>query len=104
VPPGKNDPSCLRFAYTNTQIDIVDVRTTWSLRRVRDAQTNAILDVRLQCRTAEIQVPVKQDDFLGKSQLYIPYFSQYCAQIDSKHKPEAKTVSSSLEAGRAGTP
>jgi YD repeat-containing protein len=84
--------------------DFSGKRTTWSLRRVRDAQTNAILDVRLQCRTAEIQVPVKLDGFLGKSQLYIPYFSQYCNQIDSKHKTEAKTVSSSLEAGRAGTP
>lgn len=77
--------------------------TAWSLRRVRDAKTDAVLDVRLQCRTAEIQVPVKLDGFLEKSQLYIPYFSRYCDRIDGKHKSEAKTVSSSLEAGRAGT-
>jgi YD repeat-containing protein len=75
----------------------------WSLRRVRDPQTNAVLDVRLQCRTAEIQVPVKLDGFLEKSQLYIPYFSRYCEQIDGKHKSEGKTLSSSLEAGRGGT-
>lgn len=77
--------------------------TAWSLRRVRDAQTNAVLDVRLQCRTTEIQVPVKLDGFLEKSQLYIPYFSRFCEQIDSRHKTEAKTVSSSLESGRAET-
>ncbi len=78
--------------------------TAWSLRRVRDAQTNAVLDVRLQCRTAEIQVPVKLDGFLEKSQLYIPYFSRSCYQIDSKHKSEATNVSqgvaSSQRAGR----
>jgi YD repeat-containing protein len=73
--------------------------TAWSLRRVRDAQTNAVMDVRLQCRTAEIQVPVKLDGFLEKSQLYIPYFSRYCERIDGRHKSEPKTVSSSLEAG-----
>ena len=71
--------------------------TAWSLRRVRDAQTNAVLDVRLQCRTAEIQVPVKLDGFLEKSQLYIPYFSRYCNQIDSKHKSEAKTSLADVE-------
>jgi YD repeat-containing protein len=76
---------------------------TWSLRRVRDAQTNAVLDVRLQCRTAEIQVPVKVDGFLEKSQLYIPYFSRFCAQIESKHKAEPKTVLSSMESKRGGT-
>jgi hypothetical protein len=67
--------------------------TKWTLRRVRDAQTNAVLDVRLQCRTAEIQVPVKVDGFLEKSQLYIPYFSRYCEQIDSKRKSELKNIS-----------
>ncbi len=77
--------------------------TGWSLRRVRDAQTNAVLDVRLQCRTAELQVPMKLDGFLGKSQLYIPYFSQFCAQIDRKRKPEEKAVSSKVEAGPGGT-
>jgi YD repeat-containing protein len=77
--------------------------TRWSLRRVRDAQTKAVLEVRLQCRTAEIQVPVKLDGFLEKSQLYIPYFSHYCEQIDSKRKSAAKTISSSLETGRSGT-
>jgi hypothetical protein len=68
----------------------------------RDAQTNAVLKVRLQCRTAEVQVPVKLDGFLENSQLYIPYFSRYCAQIDSKRKSEAVDVSSDLEAGRIG--
>ena len=60
---------------------------------MRGGQTNAVLEVRLQCRTAEIQVPVKVDGFLEKSQLYIPYFSRYCDQIDSKHKSEAKNFS-----------
>jgi hypothetical protein len=70
---------------------------------VRDAQTNAVLEVRLQCRMAEIKVPVKLDGFLEKSQLYIPYFSRYCEQIDSKGRSKAEDVSSNLEAGRIGT-
>ena len=70
--------------------------TAWSLRRVRDAQTNAVLDVRLQCRTTEIQGPVKLDGFLEKSQLYIPYFSRFCDRIDGRHKSEAKNVSQGL--------
>jgi YD repeat-containing protein len=74
-------------------------RTVWSLRRVRDAQTNAVLDVRLQCRRGQTQVPVKLDGFLEKSQLYIPYFSHYCAQIDSKPKSEPKNVSQDLTPG-----
>jgi YD repeat-containing protein len=77
--------------------------TAWSLRRVRDAQTNAVLEVRLQCRMAEIKVPVKLDGFLEKSQLYIPYFSSYCEQIESKRKSGAEDASSNLEAGRIGT-
>jgi len=79
-------------------------RTVWSLRRVRDAQTNAVLDVRLQCPRGETQVPVKLDGFLEKSQLYIPYFTGYCRHIDSKGKSEEKNVSSKLEAGAVGTP
>jgi hypothetical protein len=61
-------------------------------RRARDPQTNAVLDVRLQCRTTEVQVPLKLDGFLENSQLYIPYFSTFCQHLDRKRKSEATTV------------
>jgi len=65
----------------------------WSLSRVRDPQTNAVLDLRLLCGTTETKLPVKLDGTLQRSEFYIPYFSAYCGQINSKHKSEAKNVS-----------
>ena len=86
-----------RFTFNDAGYDIRDdfrgKQVSWSVRRARDPQTNAVLDVRLQCRSTEVQVPLKLDGFLENSQLYIPYFSTFCQHLDRKRKSEATTVS-----------
>jgi len=66
-------------------------RTVWSLRRVRDAQTNTVLDVRLQCRGGEPQVPVKLDGFLEKSQLYTHISPVTVGTSTAKANPRRRT-------------
>lgn len=68
-------------------------KTHWSLRRVRDEQTNALTDLRLRCAASEIKLPLKLDGTLQNSDIYIPLFSQVCAEADSKRKAQAKNVS-----------
>jgi hypothetical protein len=65
----------------------------WSLRRIRDAETNAVTDLRLRCGASEIKVPVKLDGTLQNSDVYIPLFSHVCAEVASKRKAEPKNVS-----------
>jgi YD repeat-containing protein len=67
--------------------------THWSLLRSRDAQTNALTDLRLRCGASEIKVPVKLDGTLQNSDVYIPLFSRVCAESGSKAKTRPKNVS-----------
>ena len=80
--------------------------TKWSLRRVRDPETNGVTDLRLVCGGgSEIKLPLKLDGTLQKSEFYIPYFTRFCSQVARKSKlgkPQNKPVSeeSSGEASR----
>jgi len=65
----------------------------WSLRRIRDANTNAVRELKLVCGGGQkVELPPALDTSLGKSEAYIPYFSQYCARM-GKQKTEAKNFS-----------
>jgi YD repeat-containing protein len=68
----------------------------WSLRRVRDAQTNAVAELRLICAGSETKLPVKLDGTLQQSEFYIPYFSHFCADLASRRKSEANNISEEL--------
>jgi YD repeat-containing protein len=67
--------------------------TKWSLRRIRDPQTNAVTDLRLRCAGSETKLPIKLDGTLQKSEFYIPYFTRYCSEVASKGNPQPKPVS-----------
>jgi len=46
----------------------------WSLRRVRNSQTNAVTDLRLSCGDSQIKLPIKLDGTLEKAKLMYPIF------------------------------
>ena len=68
-------------------------KVRWSLQRVRDEQTNAVIDIRLQCAVSEIKLPLKLDGTLQNSDIYILLFSHVCAEAANKRRSEPKKVS-----------